>query len=184
MDRVDRTTAGHFASNTSENPSWQPPLGRESVMSKSFVRLLAATIVLALTAAFLPIAVLEAQEGNFHSAPDASKLVPDPYQGQENRAQGKQLFGIHCARCHGRNAEGSGDMPGLLVDGVLETVTSGELFWFITHGEPQHGMPAAGNLPAPEHWQLVTYLKALGLPGTPPGGPTEPAAGAAHTAKL
>jgi len=166
-----------------ENPSLRPPLGRENVMSKSFVRLRAATIVLALTAAFLPTAVLEAQEGNFHSAPDASKLVPDPYEGQENRAQGRRLFGIHCARCHGRNAEGSGDVPGL-VDGVLETVTPGELYWFITHGEPQRGMPAAGNLPEPERWQLVTYLKAMGLPGTPPGGPAAPAAGAAHTAKL
>jgi glucose/arabinose dehydrogenase/mono/diheme cytochrome c family protein len=164
-----------------ENPSLQAPLGRERVMSKSFLRLLAATIVLALTAAFLTIAVLEAQEGNFHSAPDASKLVPDPYPGPENRTQGKQLFGIHCARCHGRNAEGSGDVPGL-VDGVLETVTPGELFWFITHGEPQRGMPAAGNLPEPERWQLVTYLKALGLPGTPPD-PAAPAAGAGHTAK-
>jgi glucose/arabinose dehydrogenase len=149
-------------------------------MSKWFVRLLAATIVLALTAAFWPIAVLEAQEGNFHSAPDASKLVPDPYQGQENRAEGKQLFGIHCARCHGRNAEGTGEVPGL-VDGVLETVTPGELFWFITRGEPQSGMPAAGNLPEPERWQLVTYLKALGLPGTPPGSAAAPAA---RTAKL
>ncbi|HXY07126.1 MAG TPA: PQQ-dependent sugar dehydrogenase [Terriglobales bacterium] len=151
-------------------------------MSKSLVRFLASSIVLALSA-FLPVAVLQAQDSNFHNAPDASKLVHDPYEGAEDRAQGKQLFGIHCARCHGRNAEGSGDVPGL-VDGVLESVTPGELFWFITQGEPQRGMPAAGNLPEPERWQLVTYLRALGLPGTPSGAAADSRTGAAHAAKL
>jgi glucose/arabinose dehydrogenase/mono/diheme cytochrome c family protein len=146
-------------------------------MSKSVVRLLASSIALILAAA-LP--VLRAQDCNFHNAPDASKLVRDPYEGAENRAEGKQLYGIHCARCHGPNAEGSGDVPAL-VDGVLESATAGELFWFITRGEPQQGMPAAGNLPEPERWQLVTYLRGLGLPNGPASGGSKPATG---TAKL
>ena len=147
-------------------------------MSKSVVRLLASSIALILPAA--PLSVLRAQDSNFHNAPDASKLVRDPYEGAENRAEGRQLYGIHCARCHGPNAEGSGEVPAL-VDGVLESVTSGELFWFITRGEPQQGMPAAGNLPEPERWQLVTYLRGLGLPNAPVSGGAKPATA---TAKL
>jgi glucose/arabinose dehydrogenase/mono/diheme cytochrome c family protein len=150
-------------------------------MLKSVVRLLASSLVVAFTATFSPIPVLKAQDSNFHNAPDASKLVPDPYEGAENRAEGRQLYGIHCARCHGPNAEGSGDVPAL-VDGVLESVTPGELFWFITRGEPQLGMPAAGNLPEPERWQLVTYLRGLGLPDTPPGGGARSRTGAANLA--
>jgi glucose/arabinose dehydrogenase len=72
-----------------------------------------------------------------------------------------------------------------LVDGLLESVTRGELFCLITRGESQMGMPAAGDLPEPERWQLVTYLRGLGLPETPPtAGRAKPAAGAAPTAKL
>jgi len=152
-------------------------------MSKSFVRLLASSLAVAL-AAVSPIPVLEAQDSNFHNAPDATKLVRDPYEGEQNRAEGKQLYAARCASCHGRNAEGSGDVPAL-VDGVLESVTPGELFWFITRGEPEMGMPAAGDLPEPERWQLVTYLRGLGLPETPPsGGGARPRAGAPSTAKL
>jgi mono/diheme cytochrome c family protein len=132
-------------------------------MSKSFLGLFASSLALALTATLSPITVLEAQDSNFHNAPDASRLVPDPYEGEQNRAEGKHLYGMRCASCHGANAEGSGDVPAL-VDGVLESVTPGELFWFITRGEPQMGMPAAGDLPESKRWQLVTYLRGLGLP--------------------
>jgi len=152
-------------------------------MSKSQVRLVTWSVVFALTITFSPFAPLEAQNANFHDAPDAAKLVDDPYEGAADKAEGKRLYGIHCASCHGRNAEGSGDVPAL-VDGVLESVTPGEVFWFITQGEPQRGMPASGNLPEPERWQLVTYLKALGLPQTAPRSAVDPALGTSHKAKL
>ena len=132
-------------------------------MSKSMVRLLTWDVAFALTITFSPFPSLKAQSANFHGAPDAAKLVDDPYEGAADKTEGKRLYGIHCASCHGRNAEGSGNVPGL-VDGVLESVTPGELFWFITQGEPRSGMPSSGNLPEPERWQLVSYLKELGLP--------------------
>ncbi len=167
-----------------ENRIFQPELlGSEKVMSKSLVRLLAASIAFALTITFLPFAVLEAQDANFHDAPDAAKLLHDPYEGAADKAAGKRLYDIHCASCHGRNAQGSGDVPAL-VDGVLESVAPGELFWFITQGEPQKGMPSAGNLPEPERWQVVSYLKALGLPQTASSGAGDPTLGTTHTAKL
>lgn len=152
-------------------------------MSKSSLRIVASGVAFALTITFSPFASLKAQNANFHDAPDAAKLVHDPYDGADDKAEGKRLYGIHCASCHGRDAEGSGDVPAL-VDGVLESVTPGELFWFITQGEPQRGMPSSGNLREPERWQLVSYLKALGLPHTASRDAVDPALATSPTAKL
>ncbi len=72
-------------------------------------------------------------------------------------------------------------MPAL-VDGKIESVTPGELFWFITTGEPKNGMPSWARLPERQRWQIVSYVKALGLPQT--GGPEAPATEGAKAAKL
>jgi glucose/arabinose dehydrogenase len=119
---------------------------------------------------------IEAQNSNFHNAPDSAKQMKNPLAGQQNADAGKRLYAARCARCHGRNAEGSGNIPGL-VDGVLESVSEGEIFWFITNGEKKSGMPSFANLPEEQRWQLVTYVKALGLSQTAPtnGAPAETA---------
>src|SRR6202035_1451015 len=78
-----------------------------------------------------------AQSGNpnFHNVPSSAKSKKNPYEGQANaQAAGKMLYAHDCSRCHGQNAEGSGNIPAL-VDGTLESVTPGELFWFITKGD-------------------------------------------------
>ena len=51
-------------------------------------------------------------------------------------------------------------MPSL-VDGKLDSVTPGELFWFITRGDKENGMPAWAALPAKQRWQIVTYIEAM-----------------------
>jgi glucose/arabinose dehydrogenase len=134
-----------------------------------------AGLVLIILLLFAP--PFHAQNANFHNAPDSAKQIKNPYAGHPDaEAAGKSLYAEHCASCHGRNAEGSGNVPALL-DGVLETVTPGELFWFITHGEPKDGMPAWAKLPKPQRWQLVSYVKALGLSPAAPqnAAPEEPA---------
>ena len=52
-------------------------------------------------------------------------------------------------------------MPSL-VDGKLDSVTPGEVFWFITRGDKENGMPAWASLPAKQRWQIVTYLESVG----------------------
>ncbi len=121
--------------------------------------------------------VFQAQNANFHGAPDSAKQTKNPYEGQATaEAAGKRLYGMNCARCHGRNAEGSENIPALL-DGKIETVTPGELFWFVTQGEPKNGMPAWAKLPEQQRWQIVSYVKALGQSQTAPqnAAPEEPA---------
>ena len=35
------------------------------------------------------------------------------------------------------------------------------MFWFITRGDKENGMPAWASLPAKQRWQIVTYLKSM-----------------------
>jgi glucose/arabinose dehydrogenase len=107
----------------------------------------------------------EAQSKTFHNAPESAKEMKNPFQGTQNAEAGKRLYATNCSRCHGRNAEGSGNIPAL-VDGVLESTSDGEIFWFITHGDQKSGMPAFAKLPEQLRWQVVTYVKGLGLSQT------------------
>ena len=126
--------------------------------------------VLASFAAFtLAVAVIPsllAQNKNFHDAPASAKRLKDPYTAdQQVLSTGHELFHHYCARCHGENAEGSGNIPSL-VDGAMETVSPGEVFWFVTKGSPQNGMPSWAKVPRKERWEMVTYVKSLGSPVT------------------
>lgn len=123
-----------------------------------------APILALVVGLFFSEAVLAA---NFHNAPDSAKDLKNPTQSPQGAVAGKGLYAAHCARCHGRNAEGSGNVPAL-VDGALESVSEGEVFWFISNGDKQNGMPSFAGLSEQQRWQLVTYVKSLGLSQTAP----------------
>ncbi|HZQ70153.1 MAG TPA: PQQ-dependent sugar dehydrogenase [Terriglobales bacterium] len=123
----------------------------------------ATSAVVVFIAAILSIAILRAQNRNFHNAPASARALKDPFAGRKDAIlQGRSLYLQHCASCHGKNAEGSANIPAL-VDGNIESVTPGEIFWFITQGAPENGMPSWSQLPESQRWKIVTYLKSLGL---------------------
>jgi glucose/arabinose dehydrogenase len=98
----------------------------------------------------------------FHHAPLSAVSLENPYRGQWSAAQaGGQLYAAHCAACHGRSAEGTGNIPPL-AHGPVQSVPDGEVFWFITKGSTSGAMPSWASLPEQQRWQLVTYLKTLG----------------------
>ena len=148
----------------------------------------ATRVVLAsLAAASLVIAIpfLQAQNKNFHDAPASARRLKNPYAGSKQAAEtGHKLYLHYCARCHGARAEGSGNIPSL-VDGALETVSPGEVFWFVTKGSPQNGMPSWAALSRDERWEIVSYVKSLGLPArrAPESRPAAPAAAMNSTIK-
>ena len=72
----------------------------------------------------------------------------------------RQLYARNCLSCHGKPGKGTGNVPSL-VDGKLDSVTPGEVFWFITRGDKENGMPAWASLPAKQRWQIVTYVKSM-----------------------
>ena len=97
--------------------------------------------------------------------PDADRSRTNPYAGQKDAiAAGGLVFGDHCAKCHGADAEGRGKKPGLRSSRVQEA-TDGELFWLLKNGNLGKGMPTWVKLPEDTRWQVIAYLKSLGKGG-------------------
>lgn len=74
---------------------------------------------------------------------------------------GRKLFLKNCMACHGRDAGGIGKAPPLVIPDVYRAAP-GALFWAITNGSLNRGMPSYAYLPESQRWQIVTYLKSLG----------------------
>lgn len=98
---------------------------------------------------------------SFHDAPAAAAAVANPYSGQPAAiSAGAKLYATDCASCHGGSGQGSGNIPSL-AHGPAQQATDGALFWFITQGAVNNGMPSWSSLPAQQRWQIVSYLKTL-----------------------
>jgi glucose/arabinose dehydrogenase len=138
-------------------------LHRSIALKKGFMRWFASSHALAAAAILLPAALFAADvDAKFHNAPASAQAAKNPYAGQEEAAQvGKKLYARNCLSCHGKMGKGTGNVPSL-VDGKLDSVTPGEVFWFITRGDKDNGMPAWASLPAKQRWQIVTYVESMG----------------------
>jgi mono/diheme cytochrome c family protein len=80
----------------------------------------------------------------------------------EAAAGGEKLFRRNCVECHGE--DGSGLVKKHAADLQLTKVqeqSDGALFWKITNGNPDRGMPSFSRLPELQRWQLVLYLRRL-----------------------
>src|SRR5579863_1161866 len=128
-------------------------------------------IVPAVLLSLISITNLQAADTPFHDAPASAKAQKNPYAGQSAAADaGKALYTRNCVACHGKTLQGTGNVPSL-VDGKLKGVTAGEVFWFITKGDKDNGMPSWAFLEEEKRWQVVTYVEAMAS-GKPAAGPT------------
>ena len=127
-----------------------------------------------LSLAFLIPSTVQAVDKNFHDAPDSAKVQKNPYEGQQAAIdEGKTVYARNCLACHGKAGQGTGNVPSL-VGGKLKSVAPGEVFWFVTKGSKENGMPAWGPVLSEEkRWQVVSYVEALAE-----GKATAPAAAA------
>jgi mono/diheme cytochrome c family protein len=75
-------------------------------------------------------------------------------------AGGAKLFQRNCAECHGRSGEGLKKAADLRLP-VVQQQSDGTLFWKITNGNPDRGMPSFSRFPEPQRWQLVLHLRTL-----------------------
>ncbi|MDB5986068.1 MAG: putative L-sorbosone dehydrogenase, distantly related to a bacterial beta-galactosidase [Nevskia sp.] len=108
----------------------------------------------------LPLAG-RADQAAFHYAPPSATKLANPYSDQASAAAaGRTLYSANCASCHGANTEGTGNIPAL-AHGAVQKAADGEVFWFITSGAVNNGMPSWAALPEQQRWQIVTYLKTL-----------------------
>jgi glucose/arabinose dehydrogenase len=122
---------------------------------------LKAGVITILIATVLCCCLSLAQNSSFHGAPASAKQLANPYEGDPQAVRaGKPLYHLRCARCHGEQGEGSGNIPAF-VHGRIQSVSPGELFWFVTKGDKPNGMPSWATLPKQQRWQIITYIKTL-----------------------
>jgi len=112
-------------------------------------------------ASMFPASTLIAQDAHFHNAPASSHQLKNPYAGQQAAiVAGAKLYGANCGSCHGSAGQGTGNIPAL-ANGPTQSASDGEVFWFITAGSVDNGMPSWASMPEQNRWQIVTYLKSL-----------------------
>ena len=105
----------------------------------------------------------ESVYGEIANAPEKARAKRNPFeQNAEAVAAGKILFEQRCAECHGEAALGGKKAPSLRV-GEVQGASPGAIFWILTNGVVRRGMPVWSKLPEPQRWQLVTYIKSLGV---------------------
>jgi uncharacterized membrane protein/mono/diheme cytochrome c family protein/peroxiredoxin len=81
-------------------------------------------------------------------------------------AEGMAVYRAHCASCHetpmpGRTAL-RGSTVDLLAPGTVRR-SAGDLFWLITHGRPDRGMPEfQSRLQEAQRWHVINFLRAMG----------------------
>ncbi len=106
---------------------------------------------------------LQGQATSFHGAPPSAKDITRPAIADSSES-GKPLYESYCASCHGATGQGSGNVPSLTT-ATIKSASPGELFWFVSTGDPNNGMPSWAQLPETQRWQIVSYLKTFGPAG-------------------
>lgn len=108
--------------------------------------------------------------------------VHDPYSSAQDRATGRRIFELTCARCHGAKARG-GLGPALLGRALAHGDSDWALYRTITRGVP--GTPMEGGFVSRrEAWLVLAYLRGLGAaPATKLSGASDTVANLApaHT---
>ena len=110
--------------------------------------------------------LLSAQNVNYEQdakwrAPDEAASKPNPLADKpELAAGGKKLFKRNCVECHGESGQGLKKAADLQLP-MVQAQSDGTLYWKITNGNPDHGMPSFSGIPELQRWQIVLYLRTL-----------------------
>ena len=126
------------------------------------------------------LAVSQAQNAKFHNAPASAKSTKNPYAGQAGAAgEGLKLYTRNCGSCHGVGGRGTGNVPALSAVWKKQP-TDGEIFWYVTRGDVENGMPSWQRIPDDQRWKIITYIRTLSTSNTAAASPALPAASAAE----
>ena len=101
------------------------------------------------------------QDPNWRAPAEAVERKNPLADRPELAAGGKKLFTRICVECHGRSGEGVKHNAADLQLPVVQGQSDGTLFWKITNGNPDRGMPSFSRLPELQRWQIVLHLRTL-----------------------
>ena len=86
-------------------------------------------------------------------------------------AEGMAVYQAQCASCHGTPTLAHEAPSASAVDLRTRPTarrSAGELFWLITHGAPERGMPEFGSrLGEAQRWHVINFLRAFGAASDP-----------------
>ncbi len=103
-------------------------------------------------------------ESLVHQAPPKAANMRNPLEANERTLRaGAKLYARQCAACHGKNREGGGKVPPLNQAEIHQS-PPGALFWVLRNGSLGNGMPSFAHLPAPQRWQIITWLSQVSGP--------------------
>jgi len=105
---------------------------------------------------------------NYNYVPDPNWKAPpkaterrNPLKG--NRAAvrtGHDIFEDQCSMCHGSDGQGL-NRAGNFHKPAVQAQSDGTLFWKMTNGHVEKGMPSFNALPEADRWSLVDYLRTF-----------------------
>lgn len=76
-------------------------------------------------------------------------------------AAAQQSFATRCAPCHGADARGTAQGPGLAANPRVAQQSLDQLRDYLEHGNPAAGMPSFSDVPAAELVALARYLRRI-----------------------
>lgn len=135
---------------------------------RNCVRLMAVVAAIALFGFYASNRV-SGHEGHHH-APASAKSLKNPLSvNPETVEAGRQLFDKRCAVCHGQDGQAKTKLaasmkvkPTDLTAKAMHGMTDGEIYWVITNGITNSGMPALkAKTSETERWQMTLYVKHL-----------------------
>ena len=107
--------------------------------------------------------VAESVYAELGKVPENSRNKQNPLSKDlEARTAGEILFEEHCEQCHGPHGVGGKKAPSLRAVEVQEA-RDGAIFYILSNGVVRKKMPVWSKLPEPQRWQLVSYIKSLGV---------------------
>ena len=103
---------------------------------------------------------------------DPYTTITDPYTAAADRASGRQLFALNCAKCHGAEAKG-GAAPALVGRALRPGDSDWALYRTATRGVPGTAM-VGGLIGRSDVWRVIAYLRELGSSGVARTGAAGP----------
>ena len=120
------------------------------------------TLFAFLTAVCLAIAQTENSPSDKWQAPPEAAATPNPEaKNPDAAAAGRKLFMRTCAGCHEEDGTGKDTGAANLRSPQVQAQSDGALFWKITHGNTEHGMPSFASLPETSRWDVIRFLRTF-----------------------
>jgi len=101
------------------------------------------------------------QDPNWRAPVEAAEKKNPLANQPELAAGGRKLFLRICIECHGRSGQGVKRNAADLQLPIVQRQSDGALFWKITNGNPDRGMPSFSRLAELQRWQIVLHLRTL-----------------------